>query len=340
MALDQCNGAETADGERTSRDFARLLTEAAAFLLGLWPDRPGLAMRLDDLAARLGQERLRIAVLGQFKRGKSTFLNALLGYPLLPTGVVPLTAIPTFLHWSPHFSLEAHDLDGKPLETVSSGDRSEITTILKRLVTEEGNPRNRLRVGRVDVFAPAPILADGIQLVDTPGIGSTLRHNTDAALAVLPECDAAFFVLSVDPPVTAAELEYLDQVRPMISPLFFILNKIDYFAAADRPAAVSFLRRALGDHMPAGEGGYPIFSVSARLALEAKQSGDEAGIENSGLAEIEKELTEILVRQKQEILRAAIARKGSAILESARSDAELGIRALEMPMTDLERYPG
>jgi len=199
MAFDDLSQASGPDEDLAPDDLGRLLAEGAAYLREVWPDLPRHAERLDELRTRLSAQRLRVAVLGLFKRGKSTFLNALLGHPLLPTGVVPLTAIPTFLHWSPHYALEARDLDGKPLETVPTGDRAEITAILKRLVTEEGNPHNRLRVGRVDVFGPAPILAHGIELIDTPGIGSTLRHNTDAALAVLPECDAAFFVLSADP---------------------------------------------------------------------------------------------------------------------------------------------
>ena len=56
-----------------------------------------LRSRLLALRDRLQNERLQIAVLGQFKRGKSTFVNALLGAPVLPTAVVPLTSIATFI---------------------------------------------------------------------------------------------------------------------------------------------------------------------------------------------------------------------------------------------------
>lgn len=336
MAFMELNQTDAPREDGRPDDLVRFLGEAAAYLHDIWPDLPRHAVRLEELKDRLLSQRLRVAVLGQFKRGKSTFLNALLGCPLLPTGVIPLTAIPTFLHWAPQYALQAYDLEGKVIRTAEAVEPTEITSILDRLVTEEGNPRNHQRVGRVDVFAPAPVLANGVELIDTPGIGSTHQHNTDAALAVLPECDAAFFVLSVDPPVTAAELEYLDYVRPMVAPILFILNKVDYFAAADRPAAAAFLRRTLSDHLP-DETDFPIFSLAARSALEAKRSGDEVALANSGLIEVEHGLSQTLATQKREILRLAITRKAAAILDSARSHAQLLIRALEMPMDDLAR---
>jgi GTP-binding protein EngB required for normal cell division len=334
MALDLCNGAEAADGECTSREFARLLTEAAAFLLALWPDRPGLAIRLDDLATRLWQERLRIAVLGQFKRGKSTFLNALLGHDLLPSGVVPVTAIPTFLRWGPECRADITYLEDQRIETIAAADTREIAATLRRYVTEEGNPRNQARVSRVEVFLPAPLLASGIELIDTPGIGSTLHHNTDAAVEVLPECDAAFFVVAVDPPVTAAELEYLDRARSGIWPILFVLNKVDYLSSDERPIALDFLKRTLQSHSTA-LANQPIFEMSARTALKAAHERDPTAIEQSGLGAVERYLGETLLKAKRDIVRAAIAQKAAAILDLARADVALGVRALEMPLSDL-----
>ena len=82
----------------------------------------------------------------------------------------------------------------------------EIRDVLFRFVAEDANPENRLGVERVELFYPADILADGTVIIDTPGVGSTLRHNTEAAWRVMPECDAAFFVVSADPPITESSL--------------------------------------------------------------------------------------------------------------------------------------
>jgi GTP-binding protein EngB required for normal cell division len=316
-----------------------LLARCAAYLRGLWPDRDGYANGLQELSARLVEERLQIAVLGQFKRGKSTFLNALLGQPVLPTGVVPLTAIPTFLRWAPEYLIKVSYADGRMRNRLPSADAAGVRAELFGLVTEEGNPNNRERVARVEVFLPSPVLEDGIVLIDTPGVGSSLRHNTDAALEVLPQCDAAFFVLSADPPVTAAELDYLETVRPHVARLFFILNKIDYLADTDRPTAVEFLRRSLREQVPA-EAEVPIFSLSARQGLEAKEKSDAEAVEQSGLGAVERHLAQFLARDKTEALAGAVAAKAGRMLDTARIDVALAIRALELPLEDLLKRAG
>jgi predicted GTPase len=177
--------------------------------------------RLRVLRRRLEHERLQLAVLGQFKRGKSTFINALLGADVLPTAVIPLTAVATFIAWRREPLVVVHFKDNARSEEFSPQTTAEIRDILFRFVAEEANPENRLGVERVELFYPADILAHGTVIIDTPGVGSTLRHNTEAALRVLPECDAAFFVVSADPPITEAELEYLSRLKAKMARVFF-----------------------------------------------------------------------------------------------------------------------
>ncbi len=209
---------EAASGVGDQADcLGTALGRAGSCLDGVWPNTSRYLSGLASLRERLAQERLQVAVLGQFKRGKSTFLNALLGDPVLPTGVVPLTSIATFIRFAAVPSMRVSFLDGRVTEEPDAAHGETLREQLARFVTEEGNPQNRLRVARVDVGYPAAILSHGIVLIDTPGIASTLRHQTDAAIEVLRECDAGFFVLSVDPPVTEAELVYLDRVRPRIA---------------------------------------------------------------------------------------------------------------------------
>jgi hypothetical protein len=88
--------------------LSSLLAEMEIRLDTLWPDRAGPTAQVRELRSRLLEQRLQIAVLGQFKRGKSTLLNAILGEPVLPTGVVPLTAVPTFIRWG--HAIIAHQL--------------------------------------------------------------------------------------------------------------------------------------------------------------------------------------------------------------------------------------
>jgi hypothetical protein len=161
-------------------------------------------------------------------------LNALLGWDLLPTSVIPLTAIPTFLRWGADYRVRIAFSEERPDEVVEAAGPRDVTETLENFVTEEANPKNRLGVLQAEVSCPAPLLARGLVLIDTPGIGSTYQHNTETTLNFLPQCDAALFLVSADPPVTEVELEFLKEVRRNISRLFFLFNKVDYLEDEDR----------------------------------------------------------------------------------------------------------
>jgi GTP-binding protein EngB required for normal cell division len=293
-----------------------------------------LAARINSLRERLRHSRLQLAVLGQFKRGKSTFINALLGAPLLPIAVVPLTAVPIFISWRPAASVRVRFANDRPAEELSADNSDAIREFLFRFVAEEANPENRLGVDRVDLFYPAPILRDGTVLIDTPGVGSTLRHNTEAALRVLPECDAVLFVVSADPPITEAELEYLRRFESKTAKIFFVLNKIDYLRSEERGRLADFLRKALEKNGLWARDA-TIFSVSARDGLEARERGDETAWQRSGMARVEAYLGRHLAAEKSVVLKRAIRTKTLGILLQAVGEVELRIRALELPLEDL-----
>ncbi|MFH1991254.1 MAG: dynamin family protein [Pseudomonadota bacterium] len=191
------------------------------------------AKKLSALKDRLMDGRFHLAVLGQFKRGKSTLLNALVAEPILPVSVIPLTAVPTFIQFGAVPKIRVHFGDTRSVEEFSGASTSDRTAFLVKYVTEEGNPKNKLGVTEVEVVLPAPILSKGVVLIDTPGIGSTYRHNTQATLNFLQQCDAALFLISADPPITDVELDFLRQVREKVPRLFFILNKVDYLNAEE-----------------------------------------------------------------------------------------------------------
>lgn len=290
--------------------------------------------RLRALGVRLAAARLQVAVVGQFKRGKSSLLNALLGVTVLPMGVVPLTAITTVLTAGPPL-LRLEFLDGKRIER-SPEDLDGLCTELAILVTEEGNPANRLGLRQVEARLPAPLLARGVVVLDTPGIGSTLRHNTEAAIAALPECDLALFVVSPDPPITEAELAYLAQVRATAARVIVVLNKVDTQEPAEREVTQRFLRRVLAE-----QAGLPaeteIFPISARTALRARKDKDPAALEASGVPALEQGLLALLAAEGPAVLAAAVAGKAAELVAVLRLDVEIAARACRLPLAELER---
>lgn len=292
------------------------------------------AQRLDELEKRLAQGRFHLAVLGQVKRGKSTLLNALLGEDVLPSSVVPLTALPTFVQYGEQRLIRVRYNDSRP-DTFMKGEPTQwLNKQLMGFVTEDANPKNTKGVLQVEITHPAAILRD-VVLIDTPGIGSTYRHNTEATMNFLPQCDAALFVISADPPITEVEVAFLKEIRSRIGRLFFVLNKVDYLTDAERETAVGFYRTVLA--RDAGiDAGTRIFPTSARKGLLAKESGDVQQWEESGLAEVFDHLITFLAREKNRVLRDAIGRKTLDIFHDVDLQIGLETRALELPLAQLE----
>ncbi|MBI3770925.1 MAG: dynamin family protein [Deltaproteobacteria bacterium] len=216
-----------------------------------------------NLAARLAEGRFYVACVGQFKRGKSTLLNALVGDSVLPTGVVPVTAVVTVVR---------HGAPGARVRFADGGwekiDRSHIAAY----VTEEENPENRRGVLGVEVFVPSPLLATGMCLVDTPGIGSTILGNTAATRSFVPHVDAAVIVLGADPPISADELALVAQLTEQrVEHLVFVLNKADRLPDSDRREARAFIERVLEEQLKKPLG--PVLEVSAIAAADQSEGG-------------------------------------------------------------------
>ena len=131
------------DQEARPAGLATALDRAALLLDSSLDAQSPLFARLSNLRDRLAHQRLQIAVLGQFKRGKSSFVNALLGAPLLPSAVVPVTAIVTFISWRAKPLARISFNDNKAVAE-ECGDADKIRDFLFRFVSEEANPQNRL----------------------------------------------------------------------------------------------------------------------------------------------------------------------------------------------------
>ncbi len=317
------------------RSLLRLLERAAAMVADLGPEYDHGRRRLLVLKDRLIQGRFHLAVLGQFKRGKSTLLNALTGEAILPVGVVPLTAVPTFIQFGKAPKIRVHCEGGRKVDEFIGGSTHEMNTHLSRFVTEEGNPQNRLNITEVQVDMPSRILAGGVVLIDTPGIGSTYKHNTLATLNFLQQCDAALFLISADPPITEVELEFLQQVRQKVPRLFFVFNKIDYLDEGELNQAISFYKRVLTEHA-CWEEESPVFCVSARRGMEARLAGDPTLWTASGLAQLESFLVDFLAHEKFNALSDAISHRALVSVEVVSMEAAIAVQALKLPQKVLE----
>ena len=147
------------------------------------------ANQVGDLAQKLEKNQLTIAVIGQFKRGKTTMVNSMLGKKLLPVGIVPITAAVTRIEYGEDSSKVF--FNNGLSEDVPVSD-------LHSYISEQDNPDNAKGVAEVQLRTKAEFLEGGMVLVDTPGVGSAHENNSRSAYDFARKSDGVIFMLSVE----------------------------------------------------------------------------------------------------------------------------------------------
>lgn len=311
--------AEGIDDAATQAQLAKCLKDTANI--------PGVDIgACEALEQKLAESTFNLVVAGQFKRGKSSVINALLGEALLPTGVVPLTSIVTAIRFGV-----------RKAATIELQDGRDHTIPIERLelyVTERGNPSNAHGIKQVLVDYPSGWLARGIHLVDTPGIGSVYQHNTDVAQQYLPQADAVLFIASADQPLGTAELDFLTSIRTYAEKIFCLLNKTDYLSPTELPESVAFaaaqIQSTLGKEVP-------LFAVSARLALQAKRDQDPEALARSGFLRLEQALDRFMAEEQSQVFLRSVGRALLRILSQLRFTLELEAKLLKAPQKEIDQ---
>jgi small GTP-binding protein len=250
-----------------------------------------------------------VAVVGEFKRGKSTLINALIEADLLPVGAVPLTAVGTYAEFGEVVRVAVEYLDGRCVEVTPNA--------IAEYATERGNPGNERGVAAVNLTTPAPVLRS-IRLVDTPGVGSAFADATETARELLGHADFAVAVLSAEQPASRRELKF---VRELISggmPTFVVTNKLDLVPAAERSEVVEFARAQLG-----GASTVHLFALSAEQARCAQRVGDQAALRASGVPALEEALTGFVRRDGSRAVARGCRRRLLGLVDSALAQLEL-----------------
>jgi hypothetical protein len=278
----------------------------------------GVVSAAGELAERLREGRFFVACVGQFKRGKSTLLNALLERSILPTGVVPITTTVTVLRFGEALTARVSFSDERRLEVDPSA--------LADYVSEARNPENHKGVTAVEVTVPSPLLASGMCLVDTPGLGSVFAANSAATRAFVPQIDAALVVLGADPPISGEELALVEDVGAQVDQLVFVLNKADRVAEADSQEAADFTRRVIAKRLDCDPG--DIYHISALERLHGHATRDWRRLE-AALRD--------LAGQSAKVLAAAAARGLARVGRALLRDLDEQRDALSRPIEDSER---
>ena len=296
-------------------------------------DRPDLAERLERAGQRLRADDVAVAVVGEFKQGKSTLVNALLRTDICPVDSDVVTAVPTVLRFGrpPSVSVQVPGPDGT-LEIVPVPFEQ-----LRRYITE-GKPEGDGPTPRsVEVRLDRRLLGAGLSFIDTPGVGGLDSAQGNITLAALPLAGAALFVTDAAQELTAPEVEFLRRVLERCPRAFCVVTKTDLYAEWRRIVEINqgHLHRAGLD--------VPIIAVSSflRMRAQAKDSielNKESGFprlvdvlrrdvlgsaESDGLAAARSELSFVVEQLKERVVaEQAVAEAPAAAPEIVKRYAE------------------
>ena len=271
----------------------------------------GELARAEELADKLENHKITVSVIGQFKRGKSTLVNAILGDKILPVGIVPVTAVVTTVEYgekaaSVHF-------DNGIIKEIGFDEMSSY-------INEQENQDNRLGVSEVRLYCPSDFLQSGMTFVDTPGVGSVHQKNSDAAYSYVKESDAVIFMLSVDSPVNQIEIDFLENAKEFASKFYFAVNKIDSIDSDDLADYLAYCRKLLCGLM--GVEDIAIFPVSAK--------------KNIGVEELKSAIANDCQTTVQQIIEESAKLKMRDIVASALSQIVLYRTALGMTHAEFD----
>ena len=284
--------------------------------------------RCQELLVQLAEDRFNLAVVGQFKRGKSTLMNAVLGRDLLPTGLLPLTSAITTLCYGSKERLM--------LRRKGWGWEQEAPLVqLADFITERGNPGNEKGLVEARVELSLPFLRRGLHFIDTPGIGSTRHENTATTYAFLPQMAAVIFVTSIEAPLSEAEERFLLDIRGQVRQLFVVVNKLDMLGGTEREEVLGYIHTQVKQLL--SPGAVHLYPLSARDGLTAKLNHDEVGLSPSGLAPFEQALTTFLAEaQGRTFLVSVLDRalrlftEAEQVLAQASTEGKLHSKALDL----------
>jgi GTP-binding protein EngB required for normal cell division len=274
---------------------------------------------------KIEAERFHLVVLGEFNHGKSTFVNALLGSDILPTGITPTTASINHVIHAPHPTARVLLQSGES-KPIDPGQLKEWVTVVGGHASE---------VSYVELGYPSDLLQNNVVLVDTPGVNDLNEQRAEVTYGYVPRADAVVFLLDAGQALKDSEREFLRSrvLEAARDRLIFVLGKMDMLSKDERLAVVDYVRGGLAKLDVRNHTEPTLFALSAKDWAKSRDP-------ESGMPELVAYLERFLARDRAQVIldnAAADAARTAAYLEN-----NLGVRlhAYDMDLTELEQRIG
>jgi GTPase SAR1 family protein len=301
-----------------SRRLEDALGAATELLAGVPASVLGVPLaQVPDALARViaARERLArpltIAIMGEFSSGKSTFVNALLGEDVAPTGALPTTSTINVFRQGPGGGARIHYRDGK----ISTVEREQVHAFLQGLDATEAS-----RIRYVEIERTGARLGDAA-VVDTPGLNALDAFHERVAREFIEEADAVVWIFSATRSGAASEVSMLSELREGGRQVLGILNKVDTLEGEEQKELSDYLRQQLGEVLVG------VVPLSATRALEWRTN--EASTGDDPFQAVDAALEQQFLRRARELKRDLTTRRFNEALSSAHEDVSAAVSELE-----------
>ncbi|MCO1656929.1 dynamin family protein [Pseudonocardia humida] len=284
--------------------------------------RPDLGSRLEHTRKRLIDPDVRVLIVGEFKQGKSQLVNALVNAPVCPVDDDISTAVPTVVkHAETAVAWVVREPEGE-----GTPQRTEVPVgKLAEHVSEGGNPGNRSRLSYAEVGLPRKLLAGGLVLVDTPGVGGLASAHGAATMSALPSADAVLLVSDAAQEYTGPELEFLRSAMALCPNVACVLTKTDLYPHWRR------IRELNEGHLRTAGIEADILPISSALRLHAAKTQDKELMEESGFTELIQFLLRRVVARADDLDRRSTSQDVLAVADQLNTEFKSELAAQENP---------
>jgi len=354
---------------------------------------PSLEERLEKVPEKIKAQRFSIGVTGVMNAGKSTMLNALLGEEVLGTAVVPETANLTVIKYASQPKAMVHFWDAKewkqiersaevlaPMQRFVEETKESFGQALSRDITPEGktemieiealpsytsaaHSEGRCNlVKSVELFSDMPLLQEGVEIVDTPGLDDPVVQREEITKTYLAECDLLCHLMNVGQSATQKDVDFIIEslLRRNVAQLLVVITRIDMVTEAELAEVIAYTKSSIkarlealdqGKHFEALISRIVFIPIAGKMALLHRTGrADEAlkkgyDLEKSGILEIESYLSKVLfgesapkVRIMMEASRKELSRLIRSQEEAYKKELSLLSQSTKEIETAYERY--
>ena len=294
----------------------------------------------NNLDERIKNESFKVMVLGQFKVGKSTFINALLGEEILPAYSIPCTAVINEVKYSRNRSAILHfknplpdkipsDISPKALNYINNSKLRKNIPPLKIDVNEleeyvvipdpgkdQAESVSETPYEKVELYWDLPLCENGVEIIDSPGLNENVTR-TKVTTDYLSKVDAVLFVMNCQALCAATEMDFIEKniLKAGHEYIFFVNNRINQIRDKEKERLIKFGTDKLAQLTKFREKG--VFFINALDALDGRIDKDSGMVMNSGIEELEELLADFLTTQKGKIKLLQPSKEFSAAIKEA-----------------------